>query len=152
MIHLLHFYHPSWFYEELKGSANILLSRCQPPDLAVLKIPPAVGLVDVKLWGLVLGSATSLIPAPCSCLCCASHPQPWHSCAKNLSAPQTHESGASPQPLVEGPQAESVFPSLDSSTSRAGRAAKGTRRKTVRVPLSLIREDYAHLSVPSLGH
>lgn len=146
------FNQPSWFYEKLKDSANILLSHCQAPEwyLAVFRIPPAVGLVDVKLWGWVLSSATSLIPAPCFCLCCAS-PQEWHRCA-NLSTPQTPESGASPRPLTEGPWAEAVSPSLDSSISHAGRAAKGTCRKTVHLPLCLSRGGYAHLLVPSLGH
>lgn len=73
------FNQPSWFYEKLKDSSSILLSPCQPPEeyLAVFRISPAVGLVNVKLWGSVLGSATSLIP--CSCLRCASS-WAWHMC------------------------------------------------------------------------
>lgn len=100
-----------------------LLSPCQPPEeyLGVCRITPAVGFVNVKLWGSVLGSASSL--TPCSCLCCASS-QAWHSCA-NLSTPQTPELGASPQPLVDTPQAEAVLTALDSSISHAGRAAEG---------------------------
>lgn len=77
------FNQPSWFREMLKDSSSILLSPCQPPEeyLAVLRIPPAVGLVNVKLWGSVLGSAPSL--TPCSCLCCAS---PGHGSAVQTSA------------------------------------------------------------------
>lgn len=107
----------------LKDSSSILLSPCQPPEeyLAVFRIPPAVGLVNVKLWGSVLDSAPSL--TPCSCLCCASS-RAWHSCA-NLSTAQTPELGASPQPLVDTPQAEAVSTALDSSISHAGRAAEG---------------------------
>lgn len=86
------FNQPSWFREMLKDSSSILLSPCQPPEeyLAVFRIPPAVGLVNVKLWGSVLDSAPSL--TPCSCLCCASS-RAWHSCA-NLSTAQTPRAGS----------------------------------------------------------
>lgn len=121
------FNQPSWFYEMLKDSSSILLSPCQPPEenLAVLRLPPAVGLVNTKLWGSVLGAAPSLIP--CSCLGCASS-RAWHSCAQ-LSTPQTPELGASPQPLVDTPQAEAVSTALDSSISHAGRAAEGATQQ-----------------------
>lgn len=112
---------PSWFYEMLKDSSNILLSPCQPPEeyLAVFRVPPAVGLVKVKLWDSVLGSVPSFIP-------CSS--RAWHGCA-NLSTPQSWELGAAPQPLVDTPQAEAVSTVLDSSISHAGRAAEGAMQQ-----------------------
>lgn len=144
------FNQPSWFHEKLKDSSSILLSPCQPPeeDLAVFRIPPAVGLVNVKLWGSVLGSATSLIP--CSCLGCASS---WarHSCA-NLSTPQTPTLGASPRPLVDAPQAEAVWTALDSSISHVGRAADGAmQQKGSSIP-RFERRAHAHVSVLSPRH
>lgn len=143
------FNQPSWFYEKLKDSSSILLSPCQPPEeyLAVFRISPAVGLVNIKLWGSVLGSATSLIP--CSCLRCASS-WAWHMC-KPQHTTDSH-TGAPPQPLVDTPQAEAVPTALDRSISHAGRAAEGAmKQKGSSIP-RFERRAHAHLSVLSLRH
>lgn len=115
-------------------------------------LSPAVGLVDVRLWGSVLVSATSLTPAPRSCLCHTS-PKAGHSCA-NLSAART--SGG-----------QSIFRASGRGTSgwsclyiswqlyfwcRQGCWGDVQEKEVHLAPVHLSRGECARLSVPSLGH